>query len=249
MGTQENLESIIFSAYNPLMRWNTPLSEDHAKLLIDACSPQPGARILDLGCGWGELLMRMVTSTPGSSGDGVDTDTAALDRGRRLANERGLADRVRFHESPAAEWTDGEYDLVLNIGASHAWPDGTEGALRALRTALRPGGKALFGESFWAQSPSAKALEIVGTGPNSFGPLDELVHATAEAGFRPLHFSVADQREWDFFESTYLANAEQWALDNPAHGLRDAVLSKVDKHRDDYLAYRGQWGLAYLVLS
>ena len=39
------------------MRWNTPLPVDHAELLLDRLELEPGADVLDLGCGWGELLL------------------------------------------------------------------------------------------------------------------------------------------------------------------------------------------------
>jgi Mycolic acid cyclopropane synthetase len=35
------------------MRWNTPLSAEHADLLMDRLELRPGLRIADLGCGWG----------------------------------------------------------------------------------------------------------------------------------------------------------------------------------------------------
>lgn len=38
------------------MRWEAPLSEEHAALLLQRLDIQPGASVLDLGCGWGELL-------------------------------------------------------------------------------------------------------------------------------------------------------------------------------------------------
>ncbi|MEU4401729.1 SAM-dependent methyltransferase, partial [Micromonospora orduensis] len=44
------------------MRWNTPLSEEHAALLLRRLDVRPGARVLDLGCGWGELLLRAVAA-------------------------------------------------------------------------------------------------------------------------------------------------------------------------------------------
>ena len=39
------------------MRWNAPLSVEHAELLMDRLDVRPGARVADLGCGWGELLL------------------------------------------------------------------------------------------------------------------------------------------------------------------------------------------------
>ena len=74
------------------MRWNTPLSETHADLLLSRLE-LPGCRsVLDLGCGWGELLIRAVEATgdPAVTATGVDTYAPDLDRGRRAAAERGL---------------------------------------------------------------------------------------------------------------------------------------------------------------
>ena len=42
------------------MRWNMPLSAEHADLLLDRLDLRPGQRIADLGCGWGELLLLAV---------------------------------------------------------------------------------------------------------------------------------------------------------------------------------------------
>src|SRR5437763_13329002 len=60
------------------MRWNTPLSENHADLLLDRMRLAEGDQILDLGCGWGELLLRAVARVPDATGTGVDHDAWAL---------------------------------------------------------------------------------------------------------------------------------------------------------------------------
>jgi SAM-dependent methyltransferase len=242
---------ILAAPQNFHLRWNTPLSEAHADLLIEACAPSPGARVLDLGCGWGELLMRLVAPAADATGDGVDTDPDALARGERLAAERGLGTRVRFHRTPAPEWQAEAYDIAVCIGATHAWPDSTTGALRALRTALRPGGTALLGEGFWARQPTPEALAGLGAEPEELGTLHQLVTAATAAGFRPLQVTVADEREWDLFESYARAGrGERWALAHPGHPLRDRVLAEAERHRDGYLSgYRGVLGFAYLVLA
>lgn len=78
------------------MRWNTPLSEEHAQLLLERLDIRPGASLLDLGCGWGELLLRAVDRAGVTTGIGVDTDAQAIARGRALAVNRGLDGRVTF---------------------------------------------------------------------------------------------------------------------------------------------------------
>ncbi|NBM19396.1 cyclopropane-fatty-acyl-phospholipid synthase family protein [Streptomyces sp. GC420] len=245
------IRRLLAAPSNPLLRWNTPLSEEHAGLLVRACALPPGGRALDLGCGWGELLMRVVDSAPGATGDGVDTDEDALARGERLAGERGLDERVRFHRSPAAEWAGQGYDVVLCVGSAHAWPGSTDEALKAVRAALRPGGVALYGDGFWAREPDTAALEGLGAERDEFGSLAGLVRRAGAAGLRPLQVTVADEREWDLFEShSQPGRAEQWARQNPGHPLRAKVLAHADRRREDYLGgYRGVLGLAYLVLG
>lgn len=243
------VDAIVAAANNSHLAWNTPLSEQHATTLVHACAVPEGGRVVDLGCGWGELLLRLVASAPDSTGDGVDTAADALRRGAALAAERDLADRVHFHQRPASAWEDAGYDVTVCVGASHAWPDGTPGALRVLHTALRPGGRALLGDGFWARPPTPEALVGLGAAPEDLSTLAELVELAVECGFRPLHVTVADEREWDVFESSWCAGGERWALAHPVHPLRDAVLARVDEHRRGWLrGYRGVLGFAYLVL-
>ncbi len=59
------------------------------------------ATVLDIGCGWGELMLRVLEAVPGATGVGVDLKAEDLARGRRAAEERGLAGRVRFLEESA----------------------------------------------------------------------------------------------------------------------------------------------------
>ncbi|MFF9685154.1 SAM-dependent methyltransferase [Streptomyces sp. NPDC014623] len=247
----EEVRALMSAPGNEGLTWNTPLSEDHAARLIAACAPGPGARIADFGSGWGELLMRLVEAAPGSTGDGIETDPEAVARGVRLADGRGLGDRVRFHEVPAAEHRGDGYDLVLSIGAAHAWPGGTPDALKALRAAVRPGGRVLFGDGFWEREPSPAALEGLGAEPDDFGTLLGMVRQAEAAGLRPLQVTVADQREWDLFESAAnIGRGERWALANPGHPLHAGVTEAVDARRTGYYGgYRGTLGLAYLVLS
>ncbi|NUV66709.1 MULTISPECIES: cyclopropane-fatty-acyl-phospholipid synthase family protein [unclassified Streptomyces] len=252
----EEVRAIIAAPGNDRLTWNTPLSEDHAARLIAACDPAPGSRIVDLGSGWGELLMRLVESAPGATGDGVETDPAAVARGRRLAEERGLTDRVRFHETPAAEWTEGGYDLAVSIGSSHAWPGGTArestgNAFTALAAAVRPGGRVLFGEGIWQREPTPAALEGLGAAPGDYGSLLELIRLAESAGLRALQVTVADEREWDLFESEGpIGRGQRWALANPDHPLHAAVTAEIDARRTGYYGgYRSSFTLAYLVLG
>ncbi|MFY1692529.1 SAM-dependent methyltransferase [Plantactinospora sp. WMMB782] len=226
------------------MRWNTPLSEQHADLLLERLDIPAGGSVLDLGCGWGELLLRAVAGSGPALGVGVDTDADALERGRRAARERGLG-HVSFVRQAAATWRQ-PADRVLCLGSAHAL-GGTAAALAALAGLVRPGGRLLFGDGFWERTPSAEAVEIFGADVLGLPDLVELVRDT---GWRVLHLSTTDQREWDDFESTWRAGREEWLLAHPDHARAADVRAELDSRLREYLTvYRGLLGLGYFVLS
>lgn len=231
------------------MRWNTPLSEEHAALLLSRLNLNPGVRVLDLGCGWGELLLRAVAAGGSSdarpTGVGVDTDEAGLARGRRLAAERSLDQHVSFVTGEAAAWSE-PADRVLCIGAAHAF-GGTVAALEALTRSVRPGGRLLFGDGFWERPPGAEAVEIFGGETLS---LIELVTEIQRLGWRVLHFSAADQREWDEFETSWAAGRQEWLLEHPDDPRAPELREELDGRLRQYVScYRGVLGLGYFVLG
>ncbi|MEV0809128.1 class I SAM-dependent methyltransferase [Micromonospora sp. NPDC050200] len=228
------------------MRWNTPLSEEHADLLLRRLDVHPGTHVLDVGCGWGELLLRAVAvGGVGTTGVGVDTDDAALARARTLAADRSLDERVTFAHGEAADWRE-TADRVLCVGSTHAY-GGTTEALTALADLVRPGGRLLLGDGYWERPPTREALDVFGEGTM---PLADLVERAQALGWRVLHLSTADQREWDDFESTWLAGRQEWLLANPEDPRAAEVRKELDGRLREYVeVYRGVLGLGYLVLG
>lgn len=227
------------------MRWNTPLSVAHADMLVDGMNLGAGGRIVDLGCGWGELLMGAVGRDPELRGVGVDTDPVALERGRALARRRELDSRVSFVEAEAASWAEAA-EYALCVGASHAF-GGSRAALDALASVVPGGGRVLFGDGCWPGPPTAEALEIFG---DQVLPLPDLVDAARTAGWRIIHLSTADQREWDEFESTSRAGLQEWLLSNASDPRAAEVRTWLDTREHEYInAYRGVLGFTYLVLG
>src|SRR5262245_7278832 len=130
-----------------------PLSAGRAnRLAADLAALKPST-VIDLGCGWGELLLRILAACPDANGVGVDTHGPDLARGRDNAAARLLADRFAFIDGPAAEHLR-PADILINLGAHQALGGVTE-ALSALHDAVNPGGRVLFGAEFWERPPTA----------------------------------------------------------------------------------------------
>lgn len=96
-----------------------------------------GARVVDVGCGAGTALVALAERFPASRFDGYDPSEHAIARAR--SNATGL-ENVRLYAAPAASLpSEPTYDFVLTLDCLHDMPD-PEGAIRALRSAIRDDG-------------------------------------------------------------------------------------------------------------
>lgn len=226
--------------------FNAPLSDGRARDLIATLAPLDGARVVDLGCGWAELLLRLLDTEPGARGTGVDNDPEGIERATANAADRGLADRVHLVEADVTAWSAGEpADAVINIGASHAWGD-SAAALTALYPHVRPGGLLLFGDAVWDRPPTPELVADFGDLLSVAG----LVDTALARGYRLISLSVAGLDEWDSFESRFCAGRERWLLAHPDAPDAAEHRARVDEHRDLWLhGYRGVLGFAYLTLA
>ncbi|MFD5329315.1 SAM-dependent methyltransferase [Streptomyces sp. NPDC127092] len=237
------------------LTFHGPLSEDRAARMIGRLAAASPATVLDIGCGWGELLLRVLDAAPEAKGLGIDINGADLALGRRLAAERGLADRVEYVEESGFGTTRGPADAVLCLGSGQALCD-PEGpydpavVLRELRRLVRPGGRVVLGEGFWQRVPTDADLARMwpGAGVDDHTTLDGLVDLAIEAGFRPAWIETASPEEWEEFESGYRHATEVWLAAHPDHPLAAETRARVDRQRGQWLGYRSVLGIAYLTL-
>jgi cyclopropane fatty-acyl-phospholipid synthase-like methyltransferase len=228
-----------------------PLSGERADRLVRELAGTTPRTVLDVGCGWGELLLRLAEAVPDLRGAGVDRDGPDIARGRSSAARRGLADRVTFTEAEAEAGDRLESaDLVLNLGAYQAFGN-IEQALRTLKDLVNPGGILLFGAEFWERPPTAERLAHMwpGASEDDCTDLAGLVDQAVAAGFRPVDVQTATTQEWEEFESGLAADGELWLASHAGHPEAAALRDKLDRQRRMWLnGHRGFLGFAYLTL-
>jgi SAM-dependent methyltransferase len=228
--------------------FNSPMSGELADALAASIARTAPALVLDIGCGWGELLLRILAAAPGARGVGVDQDGGALERARANARARGLADRVAFRESlPAPD--ERAPAIVVCVGADHVFGDQAD-ALRALAATVAPGGRILFGTGFWERPPTVDEAGGLGAVPGDFGALADVVDLAMSSGLRLLDVRTATRREWEQFEMGFLADWEEWLMRWPDDPAAAGIRERADAHRNGYLrGYRDVLGFAYLTLG
>ncbi|MFI9051965.1 SAM-dependent methyltransferase [Streptomyces sp. NPDC053427] len=232
------------------LSFHGPLSTERADRLAAELAARNPVTVVDYGCGWGELLLRILDVARGTRGVGIDVRGPDIARGRDNAANRGLADRVDFIEGSATDHS-GAADVVINCGAYQAFGAVPE-ALTALRRLVNPGGVLLFGADYWERTPSEQQLAHMwpGTTVDECFHLPDLVDVAIAAGFRPLRIQTATRDELEEFESGYAAGAEEWLLANRDHPEAEQVRTRLDDHRSIWLrGLRDVWGFAYLTLG
>ena len=232
-------------------RWHpvaAPVSDDAVDRLVERAAPPGRGTALDLGCGTGAWLLALLAARSGLDGVGVDTSAPALDAARDRAAMAGMVGRAVFVQADAATWTGEPADVVLCIGAAHAF-GGTAGALAAARRHLRPGGRVLFGDGFWESGPSDRALQGLGAAPGELPDLTGLLAGVGRAGFEPGYAHLSTLAEWDEYEWSWTGSLTEWALTEATPAEREEALLAARTHRSQWLeGYRGELGFLTAVL-
>jgi cyclopropane fatty-acyl-phospholipid synthase-like methyltransferase len=243
-------------AHMSQLSFHGPLSQARAARLTERLTRNNPGTVLDIGCGWGELMLRILAAAPDATGVGIDLEAGDLARGRESARARGLAGRVTFARESGVGTARGPADLVLCLGSSHALsdvqpPGHIAAALAVLRRLVTPGGRVLLGEGFWQHPPTTAELAAMWPGTTAGELLDlaQVADLAVGAGFRPAWIETASEQEWEEFESGYQADEEEWLAAHLDHPEAAEIRQQVDEHRSYWLrGYRGLLGFAYLTL-
>ncbi|MDX8033773.1 class I SAM-dependent methyltransferase [Lentzea sp. BCCO 10_0856] len=237
------------------LTFHGPLSPERAARLIQSLHPLAGAHVLDVGCGWAELLLRVLEAEPTATGTGVDLDATAIAHGQANATARGLTSRVNLQVADVAHWQpDSPADVLIVNGATQVWGGDplqhTANALTAAKNLLRPGGRLLLGEGFWEREPTEAQLAAMPVPRDQYGSLAALVDLAHTHGYRLLAVEQASLDEWDVFENGHAQAWERWLRANPDSPHAEDIRTKADRFRNYRLhGWRGTMGLAYVTLQ
>ncbi|MDQ0426433.1 SAM-dependent methyltransferase [Cellulomonas iranensis] len=240
----------LFSIRESRHRIHNPLTAPQLATLGAALDLRPGATVLDLACGSGELLATWARDH-GVTGLGVDLNPDFLAHARARADALGVGDRVRFVEADASGWVaDAPVDVAACVGAT--WiGGGVPGTLELLRRSLRPGGLLLVGEPYWRAVPTTPG-ELAACGvpsADAYRTLPGLLAGYGDLGYDVVEMVCATEESWDRYQASQWLTMRRWADAHPQHDLHDEVRRLLAEEPARYAAgTRAFFGWAVVAL-
>jgi cyclopropane fatty-acyl-phospholipid synthase-like methyltransferase len=244
------LDSLDFSAIaHEGLAFMNPLAEEDVDEMIEALELEPGAHVLDLGCGKAEVLLRIVERYPDVRATGLDRSPAILAEARRQAEARVPESRVMLLEQDVREYDPepGAFDLVVSTGGV-SFRGGVGGTLAVLYGFVAPGGKLLFGEGYWREEPSAEYLVALGAAREELRDYQGTIEAAQDLRLELKRAVTSSVEDWDAYEDAWARNGERYAdAHEGAEGVAE-LREWVAAGRERYQALGGRDTLGFALL-
>ncbi|MFH9226708.1 class I SAM-dependent methyltransferase [Streptomyces lydicus] len=129
--------------------WESPdasledAQRDKLDLICRKLALKEGQRLLDVGCGWGSMVLHAAREY-GVRAVGITLSEEQATFARKRIAEAGLADRIEIRVQDYREIKDEPFDAISSIGmAEHVGRDRYAEYASALYALLRPGGRLL----------------------------------------------------------------------------------------------------------
>lgn len=154
------------------------------------------ANVLDVGCGGGANVARLLKRCPQGTVTGIDYSPVSVKKSTEVNAAAIAAGRCRVLEGSAAAlpFEENAFDLVTAFETVYFWPD-IEECFRGVRRTLKEGGRfAIVNEDDGLTGKNEKWEKMI-DGMHTYTP-DELRAHLANAGFRDIAVHGDGQHHW-----------------------------------------------------
>jgi trans-aconitate 2-methyltransferase len=243
----------------PTEHWNAELYQSghsfvwkFGRDLLAQLAPQPGERILDVGCGTGQLTAEI--SGSGAQVVGIDSAASMIEQARQnfpdLRFEQRSVTAMPYRE---------EFDAVFSNATLH-WVRDADAAAGSISRALKPGGR--FVAEFGGRGNTAALLEAVyqeldsmgvgdpqGLNPWYYPGIGEYAMVLERAGLEVTFAALFDRptplEGGDDALANWLEMFGRCFTDALAPELRGPFIRRVEERAEPRLRPDGVWTIDY----
>jgi SAM-dependent methyltransferase len=232
------------------MPFHNPIAQPAIEGLVDLLGLDRTDHVLDVGCGRGELLIR-IAERAGARGHGIDASEEQIELARAEAAARAPGEHLVFEVRDAAAMVApaGGSTAAACVGSSHAL-GGLEATLARLRELVKPDGYLLLGEGFWQQEPADELLDLLGAAPDELGSLPDLLEAGEAHGLELVYLASATDEDWRRYEWGYILNLDRYLSEHPEEPGAALLSDRRDRmRRRRLLAAREGEAMGFALLA
>ncbi|GLB38283.1 putative UAA transporter family protein [Lyophyllum shimeji] len=173
--------------------------------VLELLAAQPGERIIDFGCGSGEVTLELQRYVSGGNGGGlvvgVDLSESMIAQARRNGVQHAFVSDIQALELPSdVPYLHGKFDAVFSNAVLHWCKRDPAGVLKSAKKVLKPGGRIVaemggFMNCIGVRSALYGALRSRGYDPVARDPwyfpsMEDYVKILVTEGFTPTHLSL-----------------------------------------------------------
>ncbi len=219
--------------------FSSPVSPEMLDRVLALSGIARGWRCVDLGCGPAAMALHLAERY-GVEVEAVDRSPIMLGLAEGRLKSHAAGGRVSFTQAESANWlkTAQPCDLLMAVGAGMLVEGAASNAeqLKTLAGAVKPGGRLLWGETFWKKPPSDMLRAATGPVAALYASHADYVMAGEEAGLTPLYAAVSSDQDWDEYAWRYASAVEAFAQSHADDPGAAAMRQRISGWRRMYLA-------------
>ena len=154
------------------------------------------SQILDIGCGGGGNIARLLKRCPNGTVTGIDYSSVSVEKSKKVNAQAIQEDRCEVVEGSVASlpFEDEAFDMVTAFETIYFWPD-IEHCFNEVKKVLKAGGTFVIVNEDDGLSGTNEKWEKIIDGMHTYDPQEIRLHLT-NTGFKDINIRRDEQRHW-----------------------------------------------------